>query len=466
MLYVEDVVGDPQIGPDEDPRKGVGSRPTPNVAVIPLVARFPALARVPRVALGCYPTPVVALGTLAPSLWIKRDDLCADPMGGNKARALEFLFGDLEPGERVVTVGSAGSTHALAVAVYAKRLGARAMVGRWRQEMNATAIRVAQLLEESTERAPIFRSPIGAYLWAWRAQRRGARWIPAGGSTPLGILGHVNAGLELVAQIDAGLLPSPDRVVVPLGTGGGTRRSAHRWATASRAAPRASDRTAHRAAHRRDVATRAPTGCRDRTGRVRRRLRPRDGVRTHGGDAFAGSDVDRTRSDVQREGVRLGARPRVARIDAVLVNLRLPNPWAAMTTLPEVTFHIYPTDCDMLGHLNHATMLDFLERARWALLEPQIDVRHWAKQPVFSVVRHVDIGYLAQSRPGEDLVIRSGLLAIRRTSYIIKQEVRKVGSDSLVAEASIVFVAIDQQGLPVPVPESWRSMLPQWPESD
>jgi YbgC/YbaW family acyl-CoA thioester hydrolase len=137
-----------------------------------------------------------------------------------------------------------------------------------------------------------------------------------------------------------------------------------------------------------------------------------------------------------------------------------------MTKPPEVTFHIYPTDCDMLGHLNHATMLNFLERARWALLEPQIDVRHWAKQSVFSVVRHVDIGYLAQSRPGEDLVIRSGLLAIRRTSYIIKQEVRKVGSDALVAEASIVFVAIDQQGLPVPVPESWRSMLPQWPESD
>ncbi|HEV8497726.1 MAG TPA: thioesterase family protein [Gemmatimonadaceae bacterium] len=137
-----------------------------------------------------------------------------------------------------------------------------------------------------------------------------------------------------------------------------------------------------------------------------------------------------------------------------------------MTTLPEVTFHIYPTDCDMLGHLNHATMLNFLERARWALLEPQIDVQHWAKQPVFSVVRHVDIGYLAQSRPGEDLVIRSGLLAIKRTSYIIKQEVRKVGSDSLVAEASIVFVAVDQQGLPVPVPSSWRDMLPQWPETD
>ncbi len=137
-----------------------------------------------------------------------------------------------------------------------------------------------------------------------------------------------------------------------------------------------------------------------------------------------------------------------------------------MNHLPEVTFHIYPTDCDMLGHLNHATMLNFLERARWQLLEPQIDIRNWNKQPVFSVVRHVDIGYLAQSRPGEELVIRSGLLAIRRTSYIIRQDVRKVGSSAIVAEASIVFVAVDQEGHPVPVPDSWREMLPQWPEPE
>ena len=137
-----------------------------------------------------------------------------------------------------------------------------------------------------------------------------------------------------------------------------------------------------------------------------------------------------------------------------------------MTALPEVTFHIYPTDCDMLGHLNHATMLNVLERARWALLEHQVDIREYARMPVYSVVRHVDIGYLAQSLPGEDLVIRSGLLAIKRTSYIIKQEARKVGSDVLVAEASIVFVAINQKGEPVPVPEAWREWLPAWPESE
>lgn len=137
-----------------------------------------------------------------------------------------------------------------------------------------------------------------------------------------------------------------------------------------------------------------------------------------------------------------------------------------MSDPSEVTFHIYPTDCDMLGHLNHATMLQFLERARWALLEPQLDLRNWARQPVYSVVRHVDIGYLAQSLPGEDLLVRSGLLAVRNTSYIVRQEVVKVGSGVKVAQANIVFVAIGQDGKPVRVPEEWRRMLPQWPEPD
>lgn len=207
-------------GPTKTRTKASRHSPNTSGAIIPLFARFPALARLPRVVLGTYPTPVVQLGRLAPQLWIKRDDFCADPMGGNKTRALEFLLGDVRAGDRVVTVGSAGSTHALAVVVYASRLGAHVVVGRWRQEMNATAVRVAQRLAETTDAAPIFRTPLGAYAWAWRQRRRGARWVAAGGSTPLGILGHVNAGLELVAQIDAGVLPQPERVVVPLGTGG------------------------------------------------------------------------------------------------------------------------------------------------------------------------------------------------------------------------------------------------------
>ena len=243
-------------------------RPTANVDVIPLVARFPALLRVPRVALGAYPTPVVALDNVAPSLWIKRDDLCADPMGGNKTRALEFLLADLDPGDRVVTVGSAGSTHVLAVAVYGKRLGAHVSVGRWQQAWNATAKRVAQLIDERTERAPTFRSPISAYAWALRQSRHGARWIPAGGSSPLGILGHVNAGLELVAQIDAGMLQQPKRIVVPLGTGG----TAAGLALAFRIANRSIDVVGARVVPRIDGRPRRVRGSANRTARFIERV--------------------------------------------------------------------------------------------------------------------------------------------------------------------------------------------------
>ncbi len=199
-----------------------------------LTARFPALARVPRISLGRFPTPAVPLRALSPLLWIKRDDLSADPLGGNKVRALEFLLGNVERDETVVTVGSAGSTHALAVATYGKRLGARVVVGRWAQEMNDVATAVADRVSRVADRAPVFPSPALAYAWAWRERLRGARWIAAGGSTPLGILGHVNAGLELVDQIDAGVLPQPTSVVVPLGTGGTAAGFALAFAIAGR----------------------------------------------------------------------------------------------------------------------------------------------------------------------------------------------------------------------------------------
>lgn len=187
---------------------------------LPLIRRFPGLARVPRVSLGRFPTPVTAAPTLGSDFWVKRDDLSADPIGGNKVRALEFLLGGVREGDTVVTVGAVGSTHALAVAIYAKRLGARVLVGRWQQEMNPQATRVADRLVREADVAPVFRSPIGAYLWAWKQRAEGARWIPAGGRSPLGTLGHVNAALELANQISAGELASPHHVIVPLGTGG------------------------------------------------------------------------------------------------------------------------------------------------------------------------------------------------------------------------------------------------------
>lgn len=188
----------------------------------PLFLRFPALAWLPRVRLGSFPTPVEP-ATLPGGavLWIKRDDLSASPLGGNKVRGLEFLLAGVGRGDTVITVGARGSTHALATATYARALGARAVIWRWPQENNAESARVTRAVERAASEIHDAVHPLQAMAGAWLASLRpNARRVPAGGTAPLGILGHVNAALELSEQIAAGRLPAPETVVVPLGSGG------------------------------------------------------------------------------------------------------------------------------------------------------------------------------------------------------------------------------------------------------
>lgn len=44
--------------------------------------------------------------------------------------------------------------------------------------------------------------------------------IPLGGSTPVGVIGYVNAGFELAIQVAWGEIPPPDRIYVHLETMG------------------------------------------------------------------------------------------------------------------------------------------------------------------------------------------------------------------------------------------------------
>jgi D-cysteine desulfhydrase len=121
-------------------------------------------------------------------------------------------------------LGGEGSTHVLATAIHAARLGAHTHALRWRHEMNPTADRVAALALAQCESAPVYATSIGAMIQAafYRLRNRNTtlHYIPLGGSVPLGVLAHVNAALELALQINAGILPRPARLVVPLGSGG------------------------------------------------------------------------------------------------------------------------------------------------------------------------------------------------------------------------------------------------------
>jgi len=125
--------------------------------------------------------------------------------------------------------------------------------------------------------------------------------------------------------------------------------------------------------------------------------------------------------------------------------------------------HIFPSDCDSVGHVNHAQMLRLLERARWAALEKVISYENYEKSKLWAVVRKVEALYSAQTFPGDDLAIRTGLVSVGNTSFVIRQQARNSRGE-IACDATIVYVSVSPEGRPIPVPDEWRELFPQWSE--
>ncbi len=155
-------------------------------------------------------------------LWVKDDSAISPIYGGNKARKLAWLLPRaLEVGaRRLVTIGVAGSHHVLATARFGAAVG-----------LPVTAILLPRPASDAahhtlgaTLRAEPELLPCGglsdALATLRRLGRRGDYFIPPGGSSPLGARGYCAAVAELAGQVEAGLLPEPDLIVVAVGTGG------------------------------------------------------------------------------------------------------------------------------------------------------------------------------------------------------------------------------------------------------
>lgn len=198
----------------------------------PLFDRFPALAeKLPFTVIGELPTPVEEAGALAnhigvDALTVKRDDVSAALYGGNKVRKLEFLLADAVRSHchTVLTFGGLGSNHALATSIYCRRLGLR-----------CAAILTPEPVTDKVRRTLAYHAELGTRIEMandYSNLQRTARdlqselggeqcyLVPFGGSSWVGVVGFVNAALELGEQVSAGLLSEPDAVYLACGTTG------------------------------------------------------------------------------------------------------------------------------------------------------------------------------------------------------------------------------------------------------
>lgn len=185
--------------------------------------RFAGTASLPRVDIADLPTPVdqiEAPGLAVGRLSVKRDDLTSRAYGGNKVRKLQFFLGlALEDRRRaVVTTGAYGSNHALATAVHALAIGIEPHVILTPQV--PTPYARATLLAHAglgTVLHPVQGQDISRETERLRTELRARDGcepllIPMGGTSALGILGFVDAALELAEQA------RPDAVYVAGGT--------------------------------------------------------------------------------------------------------------------------------------------------------------------------------------------------------------------------------------------------------
>ncbi len=191
------------------------------------------LGRLPRIKLGSLPTPLEEAPSLSaylggPRILFKRDDITGLAFGGNKVRKAEYLMGEaVDRGcDVVITVGAVQSNHARSIAAAARRLGLDAIVVLSGEE---PAQRQGNLLLDSvlgadvriinTDDSYVLMAVVEDVARDLRRQGRIPYVIPLGGSTPLGAAAFVNAGLELLDQLNSRGIRA-DSIVHATGSGG------------------------------------------------------------------------------------------------------------------------------------------------------------------------------------------------------------------------------------------------------
>ncbi len=102
-------------------------------------------------------------------------------------------------------------------------------------------------------------------------------------------------------------------------------------------------------------------------------------------------------------------------------------------------FHV-----DIFSHVNNARYLEFMEEARWVVIDKYIDLKRMKAKGIIFVVVNININYRRPSSMGDILELYLGLTKIGGKSAVFYQEIRLKGSDTVVADAQVTFVFADK----------------------
>jgi acyl-CoA thioester hydrolase len=117
----------------------------------------------------------------------------------------------------------------------------------------------------------------------------------------------------------------------------------------------------------------------------------------------------------------------------------------------ESTIRVRFYELDPYGHVNHSVYVQYFEaaRAEW-LTEVGYPLDKLQADGIQIVVTELHTRYLASAGPGDDLVVSSELVELRRVSMTFAQQIR-CGDETLVTQ-TITAATILPSGRPTRVP--------------
>jgi acyl-CoA thioester hydrolase len=116
---------------------------------------------------------------------------------------------------------------------------------------------------------------------------------------------------------------------------------------------------------------------------------------------------------------------------------------------------VYFEDTDVAGIVYYANYLRFIERARSDMLRIiGVDQRGALEggEGVYAVAE-ISVKYRAPAKLGDDLVVATGIEAVRAASVLIHQRVMR--GDELLADARVTAAFLTSDGRPRRQPRAW-----------
>ena len=178
------------------------------------------LETIGKQSLGHFPTPLERLDRLSeflggPEIWIKRDDCTGLAFGGNKTRKLEYLLADAhaQNADAMITFGAVQSNHVRqTIAACAKHnMECHAILAdivpykdpAYRQSGNFLLDHMSTAHVHVVPPDGDAKTKLKEILADLEARSKAPYIVPAGGSSPVGVLGYVEAAYEIDRQRNA-----------------------------------------------------------------------------------------------------------------------------------------------------------------------------------------------------------------------------------------------------------------------